>query len=187
LLLTDLLLIPFEMVEASRSGSRYRNICEALMSKRIGISPAKGVKPFVGAVRRSVRRHALLALASCMLCTTATAFAVAGRAQPVAQMDLYRIIDSPKARSKAISIFDRYLRRTRLNARVSGCSSLLSAHLGEVEDVYVGDCRLTDGQRVTLCADTGVGEFGLNLYLSRDYNLKEEDLVAFSKQSCPGG
>ena len=91
---------------------------------------------------------------------------------------------SVKTRDRAKMVFNGYLHQLGSKAHISSCDKLLAAHLGSVEDVYVGNCRLTTGPKVVMCGDTGVGEFGLNLLL---YGGSDADLVAFSKKNCPGG
>jgi hypothetical protein len=99
-------------------------------------------------------------------------------------LDPYWPDKSVKTISRAKIVFNGNLHQLGSKAHISSCEKLLTAHLGSVEDVYVGNCRLTTGRRVVMCGDTGVGEFGLNLLF---YGSSDADLVAFSKTNCPGG
>jgi hypothetical protein len=107
------------------------------------------------------------------------------RAAAQTQDDYLRFEDAANTplRNRAIETFNGYLRKVSPGARVTGCSVLIYAHPGGVEDIFGGICRLRSGATVAICADTGVGEFGLNSNVGGD-----KDAVAeFVRGNCPGG
>lgn len=124
-------------------------------------------------------------LSLCMIACIATASVPASAwSQDNPSIDPYWTDKSVKTRDRAKMVFNGYLHQRGSKAHIPSCEKLLTAHLGSVEDVYVGNCRLTTGLKLVLCGDTGVGEFDLNLVL---YAGSDADLVAFSKNNCPGG
>ncbi len=121
------------------------------------------------------KKHLLLIVAIFSTALVSQAFG-----QP-AETPTYREVNDAKSVLRATSLFNSYLAKLGMKPHVSHCSRLLTAHLGTVEDIYVGECRLTNGHDLVLCADTAVGEFALS------YNLRPDDIERFAKANCPGG
>ena len=90
---------------------------------------------------------------------------------------------SLSARREAIETFNDGLRRIAPRMRIAHCAVLIGAHPGRIEDIFGGQCRLNTGGDIELCADTGIGEFGLTL----NANTSKDELAEFVQRNCPGG
>lgn len=113
---------------------------------------------------------------------SASAFLVAGAAR-AANVDDFRAVSTPLLHNEAKDTFDGYLKKLDIHLHVTGCSTIIYSHPGTVETIYGGACRLSTGADVTVCGDTGVGEFAL----SWGAVTSKEIVARFASTNCPGG
>ena len=122
----------------------------------------------------------LLSLALFITVSGAAATAVA---QSDEQTYVFQDSTAAQVQEAAFRTLDGYLNRIGSSARVASCPTLLWSHPGTIEEVYVGDCRLTNHSEVVMCGDTGIGEFGLSWGEGGD----RDRLIRFAHANCPGG
>ena len=100
-----------------------------------------------------------------------------------ADAESFCVASAPREGKEARDVFDGYLRKLDPRLHVRDCGTLAYSHPGSAETVYGGACRLDTGADVTVCGDTGVGEFALSWGAATG-------LVAikrFAAANCPGG
>ena len=102
---------------------------------------------------------------------------------PAADIDSFRTVNTPELRKEAKETFDGYLKKLDTQLHVTACGTLIYRDPGSVETVYGGTCRLSTGADVTVCGDTGIGEFALSWGAS----TSEKMVASFTSTNCPGG
>ncbi len=115
-----------------------------------------------------------------MVSVSTLSAAVTARA---ADAENFRVASAPMESKEARGVFDNYLRKIdpRLHAR--DCSMIIYSHPGSAETIYGGACRFDTGADVTVCGDTGVGEFALSWGAATG----EDAVKRFAATNCPGG
>ena len=115
-----------------------------------------------------------------MLLVSTLPAAVTARA---ADAESFLVASAPREGKEARDVLDGYLRKFDPRLHVRDCGTLVYSHPGSAETIYGGACRLNTGVDVTVCGDTGVGEFAL----SRGAATGEDAVKRFAATNCPGG